>query len=44
LKTPDVNKQNHGRRKQNTDHHNGDLNVRFFVDVVSFTHFKWLNF
>jgi len=28
--------------KTNTDHHNGDLNVRFYlfvVVVVSFTHF-----
>jgi len=29
--------------KTNTDHHNGDLNLCFFlVAVVSFTHFKWL--
>jgi len=30
--------------KTNTNHHNGDLNVRFLVVVVSFTHFKWLTF
>jgi len=27
--------------KTNTDHHNGDLNVFFFV---RFTHLKWLTF
>jgi len=27
------------------DHHNGDLNLCFFLAVVvSFTHFKWLTF
>jgi len=33
--------------KTNTDHHNGDLKLRFFVFflvVVSFAHFKWLTF
>jgi len=30
--------------KTNTDHHNGDLKLRFFCVCVSFTHFKWLTF
>jgi len=30
--------------KTNTDQHNGDLNVRFFLFFFSFTHFKWLTF
>jgi len=31
--------------KTNTDHHNGDLNLWFFlVVVVSFINFKWLTF
>jgi len=30
-------------KKKNTDHHNGDLDIRFVVGV-RFTHFKWLIF
>jgi len=36
LKTPDVNKQKEKtfKPKTNTDHHNGDLNVRFLCVYV----------